>query len=78
MPMIHGRGGDGNPVPDTQQTQFTILDVRGLQSTGTSTMTWEYNPYRSISGPAIIKVNCIASAADIDMTAGFSGVVVDI
>jgi len=67
-----------NPEPDTQTTQFTKVDVKGLHSTGSSSKSWPYDPYISITGPAIVKVSCESSAADIDMTAGFSGILVDL
>ena len=66
-----------NPEPDVQLTNFNENDVHGLQSTGVSTHTWEYFPYDTIVGPAIIKMNCISSNADTDMTAGFAGFLVD-
>ncbi len=52
-------------------TAFWTKNTRGVQSTGTSGDTWPFRPYYKIKGPAIIKVQATASAADIEGSAGF-------
>ena len=66
-----------NPDPENYPTLYIERDARGLQSDGTASDVWPYESYKTFPGPGIIKVNCIASTADIDMTAGFDGIVVD-
>ena len=66
-----------NPNPDVQTLSFLTKNTRGLQSTGVSSDTFPFNPPYNISGPAIIKVSGIASADDIEASAGFNGVLVD-
>ena len=65
-----------NPEPDAELVNFLIKNTRGLQSTGASGATWNFDPYFKISGPAIIKVSALASAADVEASAGFDGYVV--
>lgn len=65
-----------NGSPDTG-SGYIIKNVRGLQSTGTSSDTWGYNPYFVVDGPAIIKMNGISSADDIEATGGFDMILVD-
>lgn len=66
-----------NEEPDTELTNFVTLNTRGLQSTGNSSDTWEFYPPLKVTGPAIVKVQGIASAADVEGSAGFSGILVD-
>ena len=60
-----------NPEPDSELVNFLTKNTRGAQSTGNSGDTWPWNPYMKISGPAIIKVQGIASGADVEGSAGF-------
>ena len=66
-----------NPNPDVQTLAFLTKNTRGLQSTGQSSDDFPFNPPFKITGPAIIKLQGIASAADIEASGGFDGVVVD-
>jgi hypothetical protein len=61
-----------NQRPDSELTSFLTKNTRGLQSNGTSSDTWTYDPPYEISGPAIIKIQGIASAADVEASAGFN------
>jgi hypothetical protein len=65
-----------NYNPDVQLTNFVSLNIRGVQSTGVSDDEWPFNPYKRIDGPAIVKIQGIGSAADLDGTAGFDGYLV--
>jgi hypothetical protein len=65
-----------NPEPDVQLSHFAVRREKGVQSTGTSDMVWPLNCL-GLSGPGIIKIQGIASAADIDGSAGFDGYLVD-
>lgn len=66
-----------NPEVKTNLHTYVEADVQGLQSTGTSSIAWGFDPYLKISGPSIIKIQAEATLDDVDGTAGFSGVLVD-
>lgn len=66
-----------NPEPDVELTNFVRKHLDGVQSTGGSHFQHKFNPYLPIPGPAIIKIQGIASAADIDGDAGFDIIVRD-
>lgn len=63
------------PDPATTPTVFHVEETRGLTSTGTSSETWDIKYMMRFTGPGIIKINAIGSAADIDMSAGWHGVI---
>lgn len=65
-----------NPEPDTQLNHFSVRREKGVQSTGTSDTVWPLN-YLELAGPGIIKIQGIASAADIAGSGGFDGILVD-
>lgn len=66
-----------NPEPNAQLTHFSVRSERGVQSTGTSDIDWHLFLPLKLVGPGIIKIQGIASAADIDGSAGFDVVVID-
>jgi len=66
-----------NPEPNVRSNHFSIRSERGVQSTGTSDADWRLDIPLELAGPGIIKVQGIASAADIDGSAGFDLVLVD-
>lgn len=66
-----------NPEPNAQLTHFSVRSERGVQSTGTSDIDWHLDVPLELPGPGIIKVQGIASAADIDGSAGFDLVIID-
>lgn len=66
-----------NPEPDAELTNFRTVHPRGVNKNGTSTFDHPFNPYRKLVGPGILKINCIGSEADMDMFAGFGGILVD-
>lgn len=63
--------------PETYPGLLNEVSVHGLQSNGTSSSTWPFTSYQAFSGPGILKVNGIGSADDLDVAAGFNGVLVD-
>ena len=65
-----------NDDPKNELTTFLTKNTRGLQSTGSSGDQWIFTPYFSIPGPAIVKVQGIASASDIEASAGFDIILV--
>lgn len=66
-----------NPEPQTELINFVEKHHRGVQSDGTSSDNWLFSPCLVVPGPAIIKVQGIGSAADIEAAAGFDLVLVD-
>lgn len=60
-----------NPEPDSELIGFLVKHTNGLDSTGNSLMSHEYDPYFKISGPAIIKLQANASANNTDVSGGF-------
>ena len=66
-----------NPEPDNELLHFVIKSTIGLQSTGSSYVQHPFNPYFAIQGPAIIKMQGLGSANDLDTSAGFSLIIID-
>ena len=66
-----------NERPDLNTTVFINKSNTGVLSTGTTSVPRKYNPYYSSNGPAIIKFQGIASAADIEASAEFDIIVID-
>ena len=65
-----------NENPNVQTTQFRTKSNNGLALVGSSTVTKNFNPYFKITGPAIIKLQAIGSAVDLDVSASFDGYLV--
>ena len=65
-----------NPEPDAQLTHFAVRREQGVQSTGTSDSVWPFTVPLKLAGPGILKIQGIGSAADIDGSASFDGVLV--
>lgn len=66
-----------NPEPDAELTNFVTRHTFGLMTTGTSAFTIPYQPYKEFDGPCIIKIQGNGSANDLDVSAGFDGILVD-
>jgi len=66
-----------NENPNVQTTGFLRKDDMNVQSNGSSSTTRPYDIPISYAGPCIVKVQAIASAADVDGTSGFDGYVVN-
>ena len=66
-----------NSIPDVTVTKFLVKHTNGWDTTATSYIRHQFNPYFKISGPAIIKIQAISSAADTDFSAGFDLILVD-
>jgi len=65
-----------NTNPDVQTTNYIVRASMKVTNTGTSSYDWVFDPYFRIDGPAIVKIRGTGSAADIDATAGFNGILV--
>ena len=66
-----------NPNPDVQTLSYIIKNTRGVQSTGSSSKSWIFDPPFKVTGPSIIKIQGIASAADAEGSGGFNGILKD-
>lgn len=66
-----------NTIPDDQLLGYLVKHTQGILTDGASYFTHEFNPYFKITGPAIIKIQAIGSAADIDVSAGFDLILVE-
>ena len=60
-----------NSEPDVELLNFTIKHTQGLTTEGTNYLRHEAYPPMSFSGPCIIKIRCISSANNTDVSAGF-------
>ena len=79
-------GGSGSSVDvrlmindnvSNQLTNFRTEHTFGItKDGGTNTQVNFYTP-KKITGPAIVKINGIGSVADLDVSAGFDGILVD-
>ena len=63
-----------NLQPDVNLAAFVNKHTKGVQSTGTSSDKYEFEPYFRVNGPAIVKVEGTSSAADTDGSSGFDGI----
>ena len=61
---------------ENSEALFLVKEVRGLQSTGNSSDTWNHNPYKKLPSPAIVKISAVASTNGIDCSAGFDLILV--
>lgn len=66
-----------NPEPDSELTNFLTKDTQAVISSGSSLFDHLFGPYLPVPGPAIIKVKGNSSVADIVLSAGFEGILVD-
>lgn len=63
-----------NPEPDAELTNFLVKHTFGAVSTGTSNVPKKFRPYKAFPGPGILKVQANGSAANLDVSAGFDGI----
>ena len=66
-----------NERPDLDETVFLNKSNAGLIASGTTDIIREFNPYLKIEGPAIIKVQGIATLVDTEGVAEFDVILVD-
>lgn len=79
---VHDAGGTAKAVdvallvnenPNVQTTNFLFKSNGGMNTGGNSQFVQEFNPYFKIPGPAMMKIQCVSSAADTDVTATYDG-----
>lgn len=66
-----------NRRPADQLTGFILKHGFGLSSTATSSYAHEFRPTLSVPGPAIVKLQVEATALNLQVKAGFDGVLID-
>ena len=66
-----------NESPKTQTVNFVTRHNSGNNTTGSSSFDYLFNIPLKISGPSIVKMQCIGSAADLDVSAGFDAYLVN-
>ena len=66
-----------NPFPQLQPTVFIKKNGRGVMNVGSSNLDHLWCPDNKIPGPAIIKIQAIATVADTDASAGFDGFLIN-
>lgn len=66
-----------NTYPNVITTGYIVKHTQGLTSEGTNYLSHDFFTPMRITGPAIIKMQAISSAANTDVNAGFNIIVVD-
>lgn len=66
-----------NPEPASELTNFLSHHPWGLQTVGTSSMLRLFPVFNKIVGAAIIKVQAASSTNNMNISAGFDGILVD-
>lgn len=66
-----------NPEPDVQLASFLTKNTLGATTEGTNYVPHIFEPPMRVQGPAIIKVACLASTTNVDVSAGFDGIVIE-
>jgi hypothetical protein len=66
-----------NPEPQDELLNFLVKHTFGLQTVGTSALTINYYVPKVFPGPIIIKVQALSGTDNMDLSAGFDGIIVD-
>ncbi len=66
-----------NSEPDTELTNFLVKQTFGLQTVGSSHVMHKFSVPKRIDGPAIIKIQVLSGTNNMDISAGFNGVIID-
>lgn len=66
-----------NPEPDAELTNFLTKHTFGLEKVGTTAFLIPFTTPKTIVGPAIIKVQVVSATNDMDVSAGFDGMIVN-
>jgi len=66
-----------NPEPDAELTNFLVKHTFGLEKVGTTAFLIPFTTPKTIDGPAIIKVQVESATNDMDVSAGFDGMIVN-
>jgi hypothetical protein len=66
-----------NCTPDTELLSFIWKFTGGINTAGNTDYKHTYMPYPKFTGPCIIKIQAVGSAANVDVSAGFDLILVD-
>ena len=66
-----------NPNPDDQLPAFVVKHTLGLRAAGNSNVENHWHTYKKVEGPAIIKIQALGDDNDMDVDAGFEGVIIN-
>jgi hypothetical protein len=66
-----------NPEPDVELLNFQIKHPTMVGSRAQTPFTHNFNPYGKWDGPGILKMQAIGSASNLDISGGFSFILVD-
>jgi len=66
-----------NPEPQDELTNFLTKHTFSISLDGTSAFSIPYNLYKSFPGPCILKLQGSSATANMDVSAGFDGILVD-
>jgi hypothetical protein len=62
--------------PANQVGVFTVKHTDAIRTNATSAHTHEFDPPKVFEGPCIVKIQCTATTADTDVSAGFDAILV--
>lgn len=66
-----------NDMPATELTNFKVRHTFGVRGAGSSNSQPDFDIPKKITGAAIVKINATGDAADMDLSAGFDGLLVN-
>ena len=66
-----------NPEPDSELKNFLVKHTFGLQTVGTSALTIPYYTPKKFAGPGILKAQVTSGTENMDLSAGFDGVLIN-
>ena len=66
-----------NPEPDSELNNFLIKHTFGLQTVGTSAFSIPYYTPKKFVGSGILKIQVTSGTANMDVSAGFDGVLIN-
>lgn len=62
--------------PEAEEGVFTVKHTDSIRSNATSAHPHEFHPPKVFDGPCIVKIQCTATSADTDVSAGFDAYLV--
>lgn len=66
-----------NPEPDVELNGFLVKHTWGIRADGTSSDDATWKTYKRIRGPAIIKIQAISNANNVEIDGGFEAIVIE-
>lgn len=66
-----------NEQPQNTPIGFITKHTNGIETSGSNDADHPFKPYFKVAGPAIIKLQVDSGAANLDVSGGFDGVLID-